>query len=182
LAMAAAGLSAAGAFVNPLTAWPSKDINTWLLGVWEHRDDQGKLLGRVTVLPRTGGTYWVNAERLAPRKESARFTAWISRVGPASFLTLECLEGAGELGAGEHVFVHYQVLDQAHVRLRMPVLEAAADSAGYKLRKEVRRRWKAGNLFAEPGTNWRRVSEVYWSGTNENQPFQTPRFPMSEGR
>ena len=175
-------MGVASAFVNPLTAWPSKDINTWLLGVWEHRNNEGKLVGRVTVLPRTGGTYWVNAERLLPRKESARFQAWISRVGPASFLTLECVESTGSPAPGQYAFVHYQVLDQGQVRVRLPALTVPENASGYQLRKEVRVRWKAGDLFPEAASDWQRVSEVYWSGSPEEQPEQPLRFRVSGDR
>jgi len=180
IALGAAGI--ASAFDKPLTAWPSKDINTWLLGVWETRNDKNDLVGKVTVLPRTGGTYWVNAQRLKPKKESARFVGWISRVGPASFLTLECESSSGGLAPGQHAFVHYQVLDQVNVRVRVPTLESPQDAPGYVLRKEVRARWKAGTLFPKEGTNWRRVSEVYWSGNDEEQPFQPLRYPAGGGR
>lgn len=181
LALAMAGGNLCLAFEKPLSAWPSKDINTWLLGVWETRNEKEQVVGKVTVLPRTGGTYWVNAERFLPKKESARFVGWISRVGNASFLSLQCVDGPKDLPPGEYAFVHYQVLDQQTVRVRIPQLDSPPKASGYQLRKEMRARWKAGTLFPDAPTDWRRVSEVYWSGSEENQPFQPLRFP-SAGR
>lgn len=166
-------------FENPLTGWPSKDLNTWLLGVWEHKNEKGESF-RATVTPKTGDRYWVTVQKLGKAGKPARsmsFEGYISRVGRSNFLTLKCLEGGQEIAEGQYAFVHYQVLDQNGVRIRVPGLEAGPSATGYQLRKEIRAKVKAGTLYPDIGTDWRRISEVYWSTGDEPQPMQPLRFP-----
>jgi len=165
-------------FDNPLSGSSSKDLNSWLLGVWEHKDDKGKVLYRSTVTPKSSGRYWVRIQKPGggPSKNYL-FEAWISRVGRSSFLTLLSVEGPSEMPPGSHAFAHYQVLDQNNVRIRIPQLESPPEASSMQLRKEVRKRLKEESLYPDPGTNWQRVSEVYWSGDDAPQPFQPLRFP-----
>lgn len=166
-------------FENPLTSSPSKDLNTWLLGVWEHETEKGESF-RTTVTPKTGDRYWVTIQKLAKSGKPARsmsFEAYISRVGRSNFLTLKCLDGGPEIAEGQYAFVHYQVLDQNGVRIRIPGLEADPSASSYQLRKEIRAKVKAGTLYPDIGSNWRRISEVYWATGDEPQPMQPLRFP-----
>jgi hypothetical protein len=167
---------------HPLTDTPSKDINTWLLGVWEHTNDKGDL-DRATVLPLTGARYtvWYESEPKSGPKKQWRFEGWISRVGSAVFLTLRCDEGPGDIPQGSYVFLHYQLLNQNRIAIRQPQLDAAPDASSYQLRTDLRRKLKEKTLFkAEPAAIWKRVSEVYWDpNSQEPQPFQPLRFPES---
>ena len=117
---------------HPLTETPSKDINTWLLGVWEHTNDKGDL-DRATVLPLTGSRYtvWYESVPKTGAKKKWRFEGWISRVGKAVFLTLRCDEGPGDIPQGSYVFLHYQVLNQNRIAIRLPQLDAAPDASSY---------------------------------------------------
>jgi hypothetical protein len=171
--------SGADGFEKPLTQFPSKDLNTWLLGVWEHKDDKG-VTYRATVTPKTGDRFWVNVQQLGKtpaQTKSAQFEAWISRVGSTSFLTLRCLDGVGPVAPGSHAFVQYTLLYQDAVRVRIPQMDASPTATGYQLRREVRRKIKDGTLFPDRGTDWERVSEVYWSKGDEPQPYQPLRYP-----
>ncbi|GAB4174925.1 MAG: hypothetical protein Fur0032_14660 [Terrimicrobiaceae bacterium] len=166
-------------FENPLTGRPSKDLNTWLLGVWEHKSEKGERF-RAIVTPKTGDRYWVTVQKLAKSGKPARsmsFEAYISRVGRSNFLTLKCLEGGPEIAAGRYAFAHYQVLDQNSVRIRLPALDADPSASGYQLRKEIRAKVKDGTLYPDIGTAWQRISEVYWAKGDEPQPMQPLRFP-----
>lgn len=167
-------------FENPLARRPSKDINTWLLGVWVMKDGRDKMI-RAMVTPRSSDRYLivVEEEGVAARrgKRLARFEGYIVRVGRMNFLNLRCLEGSGMVGEGRHFFAQYQVLEQNSVRVREPVLTAGQGASSYRLRQEVRARLKEGTLFVGPGSDWRRVSEVYWGDANGIQPQQPLRFP-----
>jgi hypothetical protein len=166
-------------FENPLTSHPTKDLNTWLLGVWEYKDEKG-IVHKATVTPKTGDRYWVNVQTLGTRKSAKKvyvFEAWISRVGNSSFLTLQALETSGDIPLDGYSFVHFQVLDQNNVRIRVPQLGSDASATSYELRKEIRTRLKDGSLYSEERSDWTRVSEVYWSTGDEPQPFQPLRFP-----
>lgn len=166
-------------FENPLTSHPSKDLNTWLLGVWEYKDDKG-IVHKATVTPKTGDRYWVNVQKLGKRNSPTKvyvFEAWISRVGNSSFLTLRALEIPGDIPTDTYAFVHYQVLDQNHVRIRVPQLGSDPSASSYELRKEIRFRLKDGSLYSDAGADWSKISEVYWSTGDEPQPFQPLRFP-----
>lgn len=169
-------------FDHPLTDGPSKDINTWLLGVWEYKDDKGKVY-RAGVTPLTGDRFnvWFRALGKRPRDTKEwQFEAWISRVGRSSFLSLKCIKSDGEVPEGAFVFAHYQVIDQNHVMIRPLQLESSSDTTSYHLRAEVRQKLKDKALLPEVGTAWTRISEIYWQKGDEGgeQPFQPLRFPI----
>ena len=177
-------LSLTGCFFdNPLTGQPSKDINTWLLGGWEYKDETGKAF-RATVLPLTGSRYtvWFHAPgKTAKQARHWQFEAWISRVGASSFLTLECRKSGGEVPVDAFVFAHYQVIDQNHVIMRPLQLDSTPEITSYQLRTEVRRKLKDQSLLPATGTLWTRISEVYWQpGSDAEQPFQPLRFPLEQ--
>jgi hypothetical protein len=167
-------------FDHPLTDKPSKNINTWLLGVWEYRDAKGKVY-RAGVLPMTGSRYtvWFRALGKSSREiKEWQFEAWISRVGNSSFLTMKCLKTAGEVPEGAFVFAHYQVINQNNVQMRALQLDSSQDTSSYHLRSEVRVKMKEKTLLPQQGMLWTRVSEIYWPRDGDGeQPFQPLRFP-----
>jgi len=167
-------------FDQPLTSGPSDDINTWLLGVWEYKDEKGKVY-RAGVLPLTGDRYtvWFRSLGKSPKETKEwQFEAWTSRVGNSSFLSMKCLKSAGEVPVGGFVFAHYQVIDQQHVIMRPLQLDSAPDTTSYLLRSEVRVKLKEKTLLPESGAMWTRISEVHWPREGDaEQPFQPLRFP-----
>ncbi len=168
-------------FEKPLTDRPSKDINTWLLGVWEHQDEKGNKF-RAGVTPLTGGRYavWFRALGKTPRDTKEwEFEAWISRVGSSVFLNFECLKSAGQVPVGSFVFAHYQVIGQNEVVIRPLQLDLPDNSTSYDLRREVRRKLKDKTLLPTMGAGWTRISQVYWNKGNEwsEQQPQPLNFP-----
>lgn len=167
-------------FDHPLTDGPSEDTNTWLLGVWEHKDDKGKLY-RAAVIPLTGDrfTIWFRAIGKKPQDTKEwQFEAWISRVGRSNFLSMKCKQSAGEVPEEAFIFAHYQLIDQNNLILRTPQLDSTPDTSSFKLRAEVRARLKDKSLYPEKGLTWTRISEVFWDlGSSAEQPQQTLRFP-----
>jgi hypothetical protein len=63
-------------FENPLTSKPSENLNTWLLGEWEHRDKNGAV-SRAVVTPLSGDSYNVQVS-IAKRglRRSYHFKSW----------------------------------------------------------------------------------------------------------
>ena len=182
--LAAIFLLAGCSFEHPLTSNPSADINSWLLGVWEHKTEKGEKF-RAQITPQTPDRYWVIIEEAGETKaktKTYRFSAYISRVGNSKFLTLDCLSSPGDLPEGQFVFAHYQVLDQNHVRIRIPQLDADSSASSFQLRKEIRQKLRSNSLYADNGTVWTRTSEVYWSQSDEPQPQQALRFPIDDER
>ena len=180
LALALALLTFAGcSYKYPLTGGPSKDINTWLLGIWEHKDEKGNVY-RASVQPLTGDrmTVWFRALGKTPKQTKQwKGEAWISRVGHANFLTIKCLESADDFPVDAFTFVHYQVLDQNHVATRPLQLDGMAEATSFQLRKEVRKKWKEKTLLPQDGALWTRIAEVYWDKSGqEEQPFIPPRY------
>jgi len=179
-------LLAGCSFDHPLTDGPSDDINTWLLGVWEHTDDEGKIY-RAAVIPLTGDRFTIWFRVLGKKPQATKewqFEAWISRVGRSSFLSLQCKKSAGEVAEEAFVFAHYQLIDQNNLILRTLQLDSTPDTTSFKLRAEVRAKLKDKTLYPEKGSAWTRISEVYWDlGNNAEQPRQPLRFPLpgSEG-
>lgn len=180
--VSAAACLAAEAFENPLTARPSKDLNTWLLGVWERRAADGKVLGRAVVAPRSADTYGVRLEPVGRGAPQGAFVAWPSRVGRGVFLTLRCEEAGAGLQPGQHIFAHYQVMDPSTVRVRVPKIEAAPESSSYQLRQAVRAQWKSGALLAGEAEQWVRIADVIWSGGGATASPFPARLPQAGGR
>jgi hypothetical protein len=167
-------------FEHPLTGGPSKDINSWLLGVWEAKDAKGRTY-RARVLPITGDRYFV-AFQIPGRRKSERktweFEGWISRVAYSRFLSLKCSVSSGEVPEGAFVFVNYQVIDQNTVLTRRLELDSPPEATSQQLREEVRQRLREDSLMPDPGLRWKRTSEVYWDRySTDEQPFQPLRFP-----
>jgi len=174
-ALAAVALFCGGCyFENPLTERPSKDINTWLLGVWEHKEAD-KQVSSVRVTPLTGDRFSVQASIAGTSPKAAKkykFEGWISHVEDTSFLTLRCQQSPGDIPAGACIFVHTQLLDQNNVRVRWLQLDLPASASGFALRKEVRLRLKARSLYdAEKSSDWKRVEEVIWSKDGADTSF-----------
>ncbi len=169
-------------FDQPLTDRPSDDINTWLLGVWEHKDEKGKIY-RAAVLPLTGDRYTIWYRTIGKTKRDSKewqFEAWISRVGRSSFLCMKCLKSGGQVPEGGFVFAHYQVIDQNNVIMRPLQLDSPTETTSFKLREEVRVKLKERTLLPLTGSTWTRISEVFWDrGFDGEQPFQPLRFPPS---
>jgi hypothetical protein len=169
-------------FDNPLTSEPSKDINSWLLGVWEYKDTKGRTY-RARLVPMTGDRYFVTFQAPGGRKGEKKrweFEGWISRVSYSRFLSLKCTLSSGDIPEGAFVFVNYQVINQNTVITRRLELDSSPAATSYELRAEVRQRLKEDSLMPEEGSKWSRISEIYWDPDyTEEQPFQPLRFPPS---
>jgi hypothetical protein len=174
-------------FDHPLSG-PSKDINTWLLGVWEHTDDKGQLT-RIRCTPLSPARYAVVYIIPGGTKRETRewrYEAWISHVGNSRYLVLKCLEtaaahkGETQIPVGSYVFIHYQVVNQFTVLLRELQLTSDPSASSFQLRKEVRQKQKDGTLLPEAGTPFTRTSEVYWNKEDPwaAQPFQSLRYQL----
>jgi hypothetical protein len=167
-------------FEHPLTGGPSKDINTWLLGVWESKDSKGRAY-RARVVPITGDRYFVSFQVLGRKKVPTKvwqFEGWISRVAYSPFLSLQCTASSGEVPEGAFVFANYQVMDQNTVVTRRLELGSPPEATSQQLREELRQRLKDNSLTPDEGLKWTRISEVYWDPNyTEEQPFQPLRFP-----
>lgn len=167
-------------YSNPLTAAPSEDVNTWLLGEWQRKEKSG--ISRVIISPEGGDRYRVQLS-LAPRRGASRrdvdFEAWASRVGDVTFFTLRSLRPTTGLAAGDHVFVHAEMVDQLTVRFRPLQISGPADSSSKSLRAEVRSLLQNGGLFG-PGEEWTRIAEVYETREGQTGLFQPVRYVKPE--
>lgn len=167
-----------GCYENPLTGGPSKNLNTWLLGGWDHKEDDGQV-SSVRVIPVACDRFSVQASIAGKTPKAAKkyeFAGWISRVGDTSFLTLRCEQSPGDIPVGSHVFLQAQMLAQNHVRVRGLQLDLPATATTLELRKEVRRRLKERSLYDEAkSTDWNRVEEVIWSDDGSTPAFKPIR-------
>lgn len=180
MALAASLLTLGGCyFDNPLTGGSTKEINTWLLGVWEHRDEDGRV-ARAQVTPISDSRYFVEFARPGKTARDVKkyeFEAWPSRVGDTVFLTLKCLTSPGDIPTGAHVFVQAQLLDQNNVRLRSLQLDLPPTATSFELRREVRQKLKDRSLYKPETTDWKRVAEVFWSTDGQDPAFKPIRSP-----
>jgi len=167
-------------FQNPLTG-PSRDIDTWFLGVWEGKGKSGKVT-RAEVFPASGDRYFIRASVPAKSGNGTNryeFEAWASRVGEAKFLSMRCTATTGEVPLGAWVFVFPQMLDQNRLRLRGLDLSSPSNAGSMALRREVRERWNDQTLFGRaPSIDLRRVAEVYWSRDGQTGEFRPIRNPI----
>ena len=170
---------AGSSYDHPLTTIPSKDLNTWLLGVWESKDEKGRA-SSIVVTPINGDHYSVTLSTPGKKpKETKRydFEAWPSRVGGTLFLTLRCLKSPGDIPTGSYVFAQAQLLDQNDVRTHGLKLDSPQAASSFELRKEVRAKLKDRSLYeGAPSVVWTRVEEVFWStdGADPTFPLRNP--------
>ena len=168
-------------FDHPLTVVASKDINTWLLGVWESTDDKGRV-SQVTVTPTKADRYSVQLEvpgKMPKEIKKYEFEAWPSKVGDTLFLSLRCRTSPGDIPTGSFVFAQVQLLDQNHVRTHGLKLDAPPSASSYELRKEVRSKLKDRSLYEGiPSVAWSRVAEVTWSPNGTDPAFKPIRNEM----
>jgi hypothetical protein len=180
IAMSAIVLVGGCYFDNPLTSASSKNLNTWLLGVWESKDEDGRV-SRIMVTPATESRYFVKAAIPGKNPRDVKkydLEGWTSRVGDTLFLTLKAVDSPGDIPTGAYVFCQVQLLDQNNVRIRTLQLDSPPTASSFELRKEVRQKLKAKTLYAEKSTKWQRVEEVFWSMDGENPAFKPLRNPM----
>ena len=167
-------------FDHPLTGGPSKDVNTWLLGVWESKDEKGRT-SRIMVTPIDSDRYSLQlaVPGKMPREiKRYEFEAWPSRVGDSLFLTLQCLTSPGDIPTGAHVFTHVQLLSQNHARTRGLKLDSAPSTSSFELRKEVRKKLKDRTIFeGAPSVAWTRVEEIFISTDGSDPTFKPLRNP-----
>lgn len=166
-------------FQNPLTPKGSENLNTWLLGEWQHKDKKGAV-SRALVTPISGDLYRVQVSTVTKGgRRDYEFEAWTSRVGKSVFVTFLNTKNAPNLPAGVHAFAHTQMLDQNTLRVRKIQLDSPADATSFELRKEIRARLKDGSLYAEGAeTDWKRIGEVYWSRDGQTGAFEPLRYQV----
>ena len=179
--LAAAALICAGChFDNPLTSRPSKDLNTWLLGVWECKGKDGKVSSlRVTPIAADRYSFRASIPGKTPKDlKKYEFEGWISHVEDTNYLTLRCQLSPGDIPVGSYVFFHSQLLDQNNVRLRWLQLDVPPSATSRELRNEVRLRSKDRLLYdPSKSTDWKRVEEVVWTKDGETPSFKPIRNP-----
>lgn len=177
----------AGCYDHPLTSTPSKEINTWLLGVWEYTDKDGEV-SQAIVTPMSHDKYAIQISyyphnkkrRHSKARQIDQYEAWASRVGDTTFLTLHCIKGSGNLfsmSPGNYLPIQIQLLDQNNLRVHGLALESPSSASSYDLRKEVRQKLKTRTLYSEKQTDWKRVAEVFWSTDGRNPVFTPLRNP-----
>lgn len=167
-------------FDHPLTGGPNKGVNTWLLGVWESKDDKGRT-SRLLVAPIASDRYSLQLAlpgKMPKEVKRYEFEAWPSRVGDSLFLTLQCMSSPGDIPVGAYVFAHVQLLDQNHARTRGLKLESAPSTTSFELRREVRKKLRDRTLFeGAPSAVWTRIEEIFLQPDGSSATFKPLRNP-----
>jgi hypothetical protein len=158
---------------------PSRSNNTWLLGVWETPTEKGGLRRAVISPVDSDRMLVIFSEIDEKKKKVAEFTAtaWISRVGHATLLTME-LPPTAQGAPPVYGVVGYQLLTPLLVRLREVTLdEEARGATSYRLRQSIRRAFKDATLFNGRDELWSKVGEIYWNpeGNPAMDTFAPPR-------
>jgi len=171
-----------GCFDHPLTAGPSRNINTWLLGVWQTQDDKGNEL-TATVLPKSASHCSVEIalkDAKTGKKQTGLFDGFISRIDGYHFLSLKLLTASPEAGKiGSYAFAHYEMMSPNEVRIRIPDLEESTGASSFQLRQLVRKKLKDNTLYPRPALVWVRISEVYWEKGHAPEVMQQLRWPSN---
>lgn len=145
-------------FQHPPTE-PSRSMNTWLLGVWEHRNEDGTSF-RAGVMPYLSDRYMIYYRRFdkSGRSVSAeRYEAWISRVGRISLLTVAVPRPEGM----RYDVIGIQLLSPQQIRALQPEIDPDPVSS-FRMRVDIRRKFKRGELFGGVDQTWSKIGEVYW--------------------
>ena len=166
-------------FQNPLTPKGSENLNTWLLGEWQHKDKNGAV-SRALVTPISGELYRVQVSMAGKGgRRDYEFEAWSSRVGNSVFFNFLSTKNTQNLPEGAHIFAHTQMFDQNTLRVRKVQMDSPAEATSLDLRKEIRARLKDGTLYAESAeTDWKRIGEVYSSRDGQTGAFEPLRYQV----
>ncbi len=174
---------------SPLTQDASTNIDTRLLGVFEHdgssgdsrrargeaEDSDKKELLRVAVLPRNENEYLIYYRDESKKPiETLQFVGWISRVDQKYYLTLEDVtEGSSTLG--KFSFMKFTWRWPGNIILHAPDQAGLEGATSFQLRQAVREKLKDGTLFPYEGTYWTRIARVWWDPKAENPATTIPK-------
>lgn len=173
-------LALGGCLSDSAPSGPSQSVNTWLLGVWESKSEEGNLR-KAIVAPSSSDRMTIVYEETNSKKQivhSGSFSAWISHVGSAKLLVVEVPSPDQKNGKG-YLLLGYQFLDPLTIRIReiSPEITDAKTSA-FNLRKSIRQLFKKGSLYSSKQELWQKTGEVFSPKKNGNpaqDTFTPPR-------
>jgi hypothetical protein len=168
-----------GCYFNQPLSEPKRNIDTWLLGVWEYKNDKGEVY-RAGVVPKDYDHYlvWVRwTGKSGKEVKNYRFNTWISRVDRSYFLTMQCEESPGDIPHGAFVFLNYIVTSPNTVALRELHFDAPQTATSFELRAAVRARLKSRTLYADEGITVRKIGEIYRNPAYPNV-LDLPLIPL----
>jgi hypothetical protein len=168
----------------PLSEFPSTNIDTRLLGIFEYNEPVKKTadgvevistrVHRVAVVRQDVNRYTILYRNVtdAPKK-ILRFTGWISRVDTKYYLTIrDDTDGAPTFG--KFGFVRYQWTWPSSIIISAPSISPEEATSPFKLRQAVRAKLKQDALFPFEPILWERVERTWWDVKSDDPTINIP--------
>lgn len=169
----------------PLTPYPSTNIDTRLLGVFQYNETVRAVVNevevqtirehKVAIVRQDVSRYTILYKNVtdAPNKV-LRFTGWISRVDTNYYLTFRD-DDPDSKTFGKFGFVRYDWTWPSSMVITAPSIDPAAVTSSFALRKLVRRSLKDESLFPFESTLWERTARVWWDLKSDDPTANIPK-------
>ncbi len=182
--MAACFLLSGCLFEHPLTPYPSTNLDTRLLGVFQYNEAvrtqvdgeevTSRRVHRIAVVRQDVSRYTILYKNVtdAPKKIH-RFTGWISRVDTNYYLTFRDDDASSET-FGKFSFVRYTWTWPSSIVFAAPAIEPGSVTSSFGLRQTVRAMLKEDTLFPFEPTSWERTARVWWDINSDDPTANIP--------
>jgi len=182
--MAAVLLLSGCLFEHPLTPYPSTNLDTRLLGIFQYNEtvraqvDGAEVVSqrvhRVAVVRQDDSKYTILYKNVtdAPGK-ILRFTGWISRVDTNYYLTFRDDDDSSKT-FGKFGFVRYDWTWPSSIVISTPAIEPESVVSPFALRQMVRGMLKEGTLFPFESTLWEQIARVWWDINSDDPTANIP--------
>ncbi len=168
----------------PLTPFPSTNIDTRLLGVFEYNEPVIVIADgiettsvrthRVAIVRQDVSRYTILYKNVtdAPAKV-LQFTGWISRVDENYYLSFRDDDPASPT-FGKFGFVDYAWTWPSSMVISAPGVDPATFTSSYGLRGVVRQMLRQEALFPFQPTLWERIARVWWDIDSDDPTANIP--------
>jgi len=171
-------------YEHPVTPLPSTNLDTRLLGVFQHDETvktkvdgvevQSIRVHRVAIVRQDVNRYTILYKNVtdAPKKV-LRFTGWISRVDTDYYLTFRD-DDKDSKTFGKFGFVRYKWTWPSDMVISAPSVDPEAVTSSFAFRELIRKSRKEGTLFPFEPTFWNRIARVWWDIKSDDPTANIP--------
>jgi len=183
LAVAATLLSGC-LYEHPVTPYPSTNIDTRLLGVFQHNEAVKKIVDnvevqsirehRVAIVRQDVNRYTILYKNVTDSPKTVlRFTGWISRVDTEYYLSFRDDDEKSKT-FGKFGFVRFKWTWPSDMVISAPSVDPASITSSFALRQLIRKSLKDDTLFPFEPTLWTRIARIWWDIKSDDPTANIP--------
>lgn len=171
-------------YEHPVTPFPSTNLDTRLLGVFQHNESvktevdgvtvQSTRTHRVAIVRKDVNRYIILYKNVTDAPDKVlRFTGWISRVDTNYYLTFQDDDPKSKT-FGKFGFVRYDWTWPSSMVIFAPSIDPEAVTTSFALRQLIRKSLKEETLFPFEPTLWERIARVWWDIKSDDPTANIP--------